>query len=97
MAVAADRLVRWAVNPVATVSVLAPAVATPGGMGERLAGRVWHLGPLAGGRVGWLVAGWRGESGLAERVPELVQPTAAVFVPHTLPPAGVWGDPRRRG
>lgn len=87
--VADDRVRRWAVVPAAVGRVLTGR--EPAG---RLSGRVWEIGPVAAGNrawAGWLVAGWRGEAALGERVPELVQPTAAVFVPHALPPAGVWG------
>ncbi len=87
-----ERLRRWVVRPTAVAAALSGREGA-----ERLAGRVWHLGPIGPGWVGWLAAGWRGEVSLTERVPELVQPTAAVFVPHTLPPMGVWGRsaPRR--
>lgn len=88
-AVKPGRLQRWAVRAETAGEVLSRRAAVP-----RLAGRVWQLGPVtADGRawVGWLAAGWRGVIDLAEQVPELAQPTAAVFVPHTLPPAEVWG------
>ena len=85
-----ERLRRWAVRAAGFGAAVAGAEPT-----ERLPERVWALGPIRLGdavRVGWLVAGWRGEAGLAERVPELIQPTAVVFVPHDLPPAAVWGS-----
>ncbi len=85
------RLARWWVNPDALAVALSAAVGPSGGVGERLAGRVWHLGPLADGRVGWLVAGWRGETGLADRAPEVLRANAVVFVPSALPPPVVWG------
>lgn len=61
---------------------------------ERVPERVWRLGSIPVGstaRVGWLVAGWRRDAGLADRVPELRAPNAVVFVPHTLPADSVWG------
>ncbi len=92
MAVEDARLSRWAVVP--AVSGRAVAGRVPA---ERLTGRVWELGLVRvaeAERPGWLVAGWRGKVGLAERVPELAHPTAVVFVPVATPPQAVWGDVR---
>ncbi len=90
--VSADRLRRWAVVPAALGRAVSGRAAV-----ERQSGRVWELGLVRvaeGERPGWLVAGWRGKVGLAERVPELAHPAAAVFVPLSTPPASVWGDGR---
>ncbi len=84
-----NRVCRWAVVPAALGRAVSGREAV-----ERAAGRVWELGLVRvgeGERPGWLVAGWRGKVGLAERVPELAHPTAVVFVPVSTPPAAVWG------
>ncbi len=62
---------------------------------EHVPGLVWRLGPIPVGtiaRVGWLVAGWRGRTGIADAVPELLAANAVVFVPRHLPTAAVWGS-----
>lgn len=92
VAVPEDRVRRWAVVPAALGRVVSSREPV-----ERRAGRVWELGPVRVGeadRPGWLVVGWRGAVRLAELVPELAHPTAAVFVPGATPPASTWGEVR---
>jgi hypothetical protein len=87
--VSAERLRRWQVRPKVIGRLLTRVDPV-----ERLPDRVWKLGPLRIGpqsQFGWLVAGWRVETGLSERVPELSQPNALVFVPNDLPTQAVWG------
>lgn len=87
----ADDLRRWAVCVPALGRPLAGRDAE-----ERVPGLVWRLGPIpfpfdAGERVGWLVVGWRGRTGVASNLPELRAANAVTFVPAHLPPANVWG------
>lgn len=82
-----DDLRRWVVRVPALGRALAGRDAE-----ERVPGVVWRLGPVGSGeRVGWLVAGWRNRTGIADAAPELRLPNAVVFVPCHLPPAAVWG------
>lgn len=82
-----DEVRRWAVRVPPLGRVLTGRDAE-----ERVPGLVWRLGPVGPGeRVGWLVAGWRRQVGVADAVPELRLPKAVVFVPGRLPPPAVWG------
>ena len=82
-----EELRRWAVR----VPALGRAL-TGRDCEERVPELIWRLGPVgATARVGWLVAGWRGRTGIADAVPELLAPNAVVFVPCRLPAVAAWG------
>jgi len=82
-----ERLRRWAVRVPALGRALTGRDAE-----ERVPELIWRLGLVGStARVGWLVAGWRGRTGIADAARELLAPNAVVFVPCRLPTVAAWG------